>query len=204
MATKEKIINAAIELFNDQGFANVRLQNIADRVGISVGNLAYHFKNKEAIVNQAYEIIGDELKEILSRFRSQPSLLDLEEQLNGFHSFIHQFKFYFIDILEIKRQYPHLHEQRQEFIKRMIIQIRKRFDYNVKRGILVPESFPGQYDLTANNIWMIITFWISQNMIKGNGQCNKGAFKASIWIQITPFLTRKGFKEYQHLVLSRY
>ena len=202
MVTKEKIIHSAIELFNHNGFANVRLQNIADHTGISVGNLAYHFKNKEAIVDQAYQKIGDELQSVLSQFRSKPTLVDLDDQLSDFHEFIHKFQFYFTDILEIKRQFPHLHEQRQEFIHRMVIQIKKRFEYNVGRGVILSESYPGQHDIIANNIWLIITFWISQNLIKGGGDCNISRFKASVWSMIIPVLSRKGVEEYERLVLT--
>ncbi len=200
--TKQKIIEAAIALFNEEGFVNVRLQNIADRSGISVGNLAYHFKNKEAIVEQAYESIGEELQGILSSFRLHPDLLDLEYQLHGFHRFIHKFPFYFIDILEIKRSFPHLHQQRQEYIDKIIIQIRKRFDYNMERGIIVSETIKGQYDIAANTIWMIITFWVSQNQIKGAPNCNIQSFKSSIWAQIIPFLTKKGLQEHKNLILT--
>ena len=201
MKVKDKIIQAAIQLFNEHGYANVRLQTIADQVGISVGNLAYHFKNKEAIVSRAYEEIGEDLKEILAEFRSAPNLMDLEDQLESFHAFIHKFQFYFIDILEIKRQLPHLHQHRQELIIRMVIQIKKRFDYNVKRGVIMPESYPGEYELMANNIWMLITFWISQNLIRGGGHCNVQLFKDSIWSQIKPFFTVKGQEEYRRLIL---
>jgi AcrR family transcriptional regulator len=38
--TKQRIIEAAISLFNTNGIANVRLIQIADEAGISVGNLA--------------------------------------------------------------------------------------------------------------------------------------------------------------------
>ncbi|MEM8908435.1 MAG: helix-turn-helix domain-containing protein, partial [Bacteroidota bacterium] len=33
--TKQKILRAAVQLFNDHGMANVRLQQIADEIGIS-------------------------------------------------------------------------------------------------------------------------------------------------------------------------
>lgn len=48
--TKTKILTAALHLFNQHGLVNVRLQQIANEVGISVGNLAYHYYSKEAIV----------------------------------------------------------------------------------------------------------------------------------------------------------
>jgi AcrR family transcriptional regulator len=47
--TKQKILDSSLQLFNDNGISNTRLQQIADESGISVGNLAYHFSNKEAI-----------------------------------------------------------------------------------------------------------------------------------------------------------
>ena len=58
-ATKQKIIQSAIELFNEKGLTNVRLQHIADKAGRSVGNLAYHFPNKRAIIQVIEE--GDVL-----------------------------------------------------------------------------------------------------------------------------------------------
>jgi hypothetical protein len=50
LSTKQKILNTSIRLFNEDGMANVPLQQIAKEIGISPGNLAYHFKNKEAII----------------------------------------------------------------------------------------------------------------------------------------------------------
>lgn len=47
--TKQRIILNAKKLFSQNGIANTRLQQIADETGISVGNLAYHFPNKEEI-----------------------------------------------------------------------------------------------------------------------------------------------------------
>lgn len=200
--TKQRIIEAAIRLFNEDGFANVRLQSIADRTGISVGNLAYHYKNKEAIVEQVYEVVGQELQHVLADFRQHPSLLDLEHQLHGFHRFIHRYPFYFADVLEIKRSFPYLHEERQRFANKIVLQIRKRFEYNVNRGVIIPEPVKGQYELAANTIWMLITFWVSQNQIKGAAVCNIQGFKASIWGQIIPYLTERGKEEHKNLILE--
>lgn len=54
LTTKQRILKISEKLFFEQGIANVRLQHIADNSGISIGNLAYHFKNKEVIVEEVY------------------------------------------------------------------------------------------------------------------------------------------------------
>lgn len=202
MNTKEKILRAAISRFNEDGVANVRLQHIADQVGISVGNLAYHFKNKEAIVSSAYEWVEGELKDILAMFRHQPYLQDLEIQLFHFHKFIHAYPFYFTDVVEIQRNYPQLHASRLLHAQHILMQIRRRFQYNVRRGVLKPESFPGQYDVVSHNIWMAIVLWRSQNHLNVENICNFEFFKASIWAHITPYFTSKGQEEYLPLAMA--
>ena len=48
--TKELIRNTARELFNERGYRAVSMRNIADALGISVGNLTYHYPQKELLM----------------------------------------------------------------------------------------------------------------------------------------------------------
>lgn len=43
METKEKILKAATRLFNEKGYGSVNLKELAQTMGISRGNLTYHF-----------------------------------------------------------------------------------------------------------------------------------------------------------------
>lgn len=49
---KDKIIDAAIDLFADKGFRNTSTAEIAATSGVAQGTLFYHFKNKEGILNE--------------------------------------------------------------------------------------------------------------------------------------------------------
>ncbi len=194
-STKQKILEAAIRLFNLYGVANVRLQQIADETGISVGNLAYHFKNKEAIVSAVYESLFDEFSQILSTFLMSPKLTDFNHQLEHYHRFFSKYKFYLIDLFELDRSYPGIIERWHQFVRKMMLQIRKRLDYNVQRGVLMPEPAPGIYDTLTNNIWMTIVFWIPQQILKGQS-LNEERFKLSVWSHISPYFTRQGLDEF--------
>ena len=48
--TRERILEMARELFNEQGEANVTLAQIGERLGISEGNVWYHFHTKQDVI----------------------------------------------------------------------------------------------------------------------------------------------------------
>ena len=48
----EQIIAAALEVFGERGLANARLQDIAERAGVSKGTIYIYFPNKEALFRE--------------------------------------------------------------------------------------------------------------------------------------------------------
>src|SRR5215207_10909682 len=49
-STPGRIIEAAVQLFNAEGVHNVPMHRIAAEIGISPGNLAYHFRSKRDLL----------------------------------------------------------------------------------------------------------------------------------------------------------
>ena len=72
MNTKERIIEEALTLFSEKGYANVYVADIAEKVGIKAPSLYKHYKNKQAI----FDAIIDGMKK---RFLEQAGSL----QING-------------------------------------------------------------------------------------------------------------------------
>ena len=72
MTTKERILDEALTLFSEKGYANVFVGDIADRVGIKAPSLYKHYKSKKAI----FEAIIDEMNR---RFAEQAKAM----QING-------------------------------------------------------------------------------------------------------------------------
>jgi AcrR family transcriptional regulator len=52
---RSDILRAALALFNERGTAVVTTNHIAAHIGISVGNLYWHFRDKEAIIRALFE-----------------------------------------------------------------------------------------------------------------------------------------------------
>ncbi|WP_420593495.1 TetR/AcrR family transcriptional regulator [Deinococcus sp.] len=54
ISAKDRILDAALTLFNAQGSANVTTNHIGEQLKMSPGNLYYHFRNKEAIIRALF------------------------------------------------------------------------------------------------------------------------------------------------------
>ncbi|MEM6722825.1 MAG: TetR/AcrR family transcriptional regulator [Bacteroidota bacterium] len=200
--TKQRILDTSIRLFNSKGIASVRLQQIAEEIGISPGNLAYHFKNKEAILSAVNCELVEEAGIILKNYRRVPNLLDFHLQLSHYFEFLERYPFYFLDELEIERTYPSIGKIRREQLQQMQTQIQQRFTYNVERSILRPEPRAGIYESVVNTIWVLITYWVPVNLAKGNHlEVQEEHFKEVIWNQIFPYLTDIGKQEFEQLIL---
>lgn len=190
-------------LFNENGLPNVKLQNIADACGISVGNLAYHFKFKEDLIITIADQISEELSPIVRQDQEFPSLLDLDNQLSIYHSLVNKYVFFFLDIVELKRTLPKIHKQRVHHINLMIEQIHGWIKANIRKGIFKSEIHSNQYKHTAHTIWILMSFWMTQKkVLSSNGQ-EEEHFKIVIWNQLLPNFTELGLMEYEAMILPQ-
>ncbi|MGR6840837.1 TetR/AcrR family transcriptional regulator [Aliivibrio wodanis] len=78
MKTKDRIILGALELFNQNGERSITTNHIAAHLEISPGNLYYHFRNKEEIINGIFDNYAQELK-----IRFQPMAEEEQSSIPG-------------------------------------------------------------------------------------------------------------------------
>ncbi|ANI88449.1 hypothetical protein A9P82_03505 [Arachidicoccus ginsenosidimutans] len=199
-ATKQRIIKTSERLFFQYGIANVRLQQIADEVGISVGNLAYHYKNKEAIVSAVYDALLYELSEILSAYLVYPDLSDFDKQFSDLFTFLNENIFYINNIWEIERTYPDIKKEWAALNNKILLQLKKRIKYNIQRGIIKQESYPGEHDLLAQSLFLSIDFWIPQQLLRGK-PVSATLYKKALWGLLFPHFTEEGKKEFDKIII---
>lgn len=200
---KQKIINVALKLFNEQGLVNVRLQHISDMARISIGNLAYHYPTKKVILQNLQKQISEVIEPVLSNKKSFPSLIDFDNQLSVYYSLTQTYSFYFTDLLEIERTYPQIHALSINHLQQLIGQIWNWLKLGQENGSLQLEVYGDQYEYLAHGIWRTIQFWNIQAAIRGMEVESEGKFKSTVWSLIRPYLSENGQSEYEILILPQ-
>lgn len=71
--TKRRIYDVAFELFDQYGYDQVKVSDIAKEAQVSVGSVYYHYKNKEAIIDYGYYEFDLLLKETYEKTTFQSS-----------------------------------------------------------------------------------------------------------------------------------
>jgi AcrR family transcriptional regulator len=61
LATRERVLEAALGVFSEKGFHVATMDEVAERAGVGKGTLYRHFANKETLFN---ELVGQRLEEL--------------------------------------------------------------------------------------------------------------------------------------------
>jgi len=199
--TKQYILEHALKQFNENGFVNVRLQNIADSAFVSVGHLAYHFKNKDKLIDTLYEDLRLQQENLLTEFRVVPLFEDIQLQLSSLFALQKQYLFFYLDTLEITRAYPAIKEKHAQHTQWKLQQILFMLQFNISRGSFVQPSHKHQLSETAWLFHTVIDTWMYSRKVAGFDFLNPQDFMKTVWHLLLPWFTDMGQREYAQLYI---
>ena len=112
MKTRDKIIFASLELFNEKGERAVTTNHIAAHLGISPGNLYYHFRNKEDIIQSIFQEYINYMKEsFLPASDDVPAEVFLQRYCDEVFGSIWRFRFFHSSMPGLVLRDEELHKQ---------------------------------------------------------------------------------------------
>ncbi len=158
--TRERIADAALALFNADGPHAVSTRHVASRLGISPGNLYYHFGNKEEIVLHLYERIEAQLEAILAPPAGREQTFDeVLGYLDAIFAHLWEFRFFYRELNSLLREVPGLKERYRELAGRVLARSRAIFAGMVEHGWM--DATDEHLDLLATNAWIVLTQWFT-------------------------------------------
>ncbi len=198
---KENILITSLYLFNRFGFVSVRFQHIADEVGMSIGNLAYHFKTKEEIIEKLYEELAQEQKQLLADLSMIPLFININHHVENTFQLQKKYSFFYTDSLELIRAYPAIKKKYRKQVEWQTMQLELLVKFNIARGALFEPNLPDSSLLLANRYILFLENWMNFERLKGTeiAEINVQLFKNDIWGLLSPYFTSTGKNEFQQL-----
>ncbi|MFT4737150.1 MAG: AcrR family transcriptional regulator [Cyclobacteriaceae bacterium] len=190
MTTKEKIIETSVDLFNARGYEVVTLAEIAETLKMSRGNLAYHFREKELILDEIANQIQADIDHAMKDRREFPAFSNLQVDIKSYHRLQQQYAFVFANRSVL--QHDSLRRVMNRWAERTIQNNIEAFAFAVEKDNMVPEVYPGSYHNLAVNTWMIIYFWLSQKDVRNDSSLDDA--EKMVWSTIIPHFTPKGIE----------
>src|ERR1700753_1794758 len=106
--TQLRILQAALDLFNECGTAAVSSNRIAEHCGISKGNLQYHFRNKQEIILAVFQQAISEMDAGWYRDNLAPTLEHMTTMYVRQLQLILKYRFFYREMADLLRQDPQL------------------------------------------------------------------------------------------------
>jgi len=162
--TAQRILEAALELFNRFGEPNVSTTLVAAELRISPGNLYYHYPAKDELINKLYEGYEAELHELL---HASDGVRDVEDAWFFLHSLfelIWRYRFLYRDLNDLLSKNRHLETQFQQVIHHKVHAIRAMLGGMGAAGHLAID--PREVDALAQSMVVVLTYWLSFEYVR--------------------------------------
>ena len=165
--TRQRILDASLVMFNAQGEPNVTTNHIADELEISPGNLYYHFRNKDDIIEQLFGGYEQRMDAALSAPEGRlPGLEDVWLQLHLVFECIWDYRFLYRDLVDILTRNRRLRLRFARILKRADEQAHQVMRGLVQAGVM--RASADEVDAAATNILVIATFWLNYAAARGD------------------------------------
>ncbi|HWS74344.1 MAG TPA: TetR/AcrR family transcriptional regulator [Quisquiliibacterium sp.] len=197
--TRERILSLALRLFNDIGEPNVTTSAIADEMNISPGNLYYHFRNKDDIINALFEQFEREMDQLLDGpSRQDVGFEDAWLFLHLLFESIWRYRFFYRDLNDLLSR-----NRRLETHFKSILQRKAGAAHRLCTALADARQLqanPQEIEALATNMVVVATYWLSYEYVGNarrfnepdyqNAAMARGAYQ--VLVLLAPYLSEDG------------
>ena len=167
MKTRDRILDVSLALFNAEGEAKQTAVDIANALDMSPGNLYYHFKGKEPIIEALFDRFEEEMQIILGG--SHGAVTSVEDNWVFVYIVleeIYDFRFFYRNVGDMMERYPSMASRfrkilalKRQAIENVLNQLAKRDIVDIDRRLRTP---------LVQQMVSTMTFWLSHDLIEGS------------------------------------
>jgi AcrR family transcriptional regulator len=200
--TRERILETSLALFNAFGEPNVTTTTIADEMEISPGNLYYHFRSKDEIVNTVFAGFEREIDGVLSAPSTQgANAEDVWLFLHLLFEAIWKYRFLYRDLNDLLSRNRLLEVHFKRLLERKV-----EVATTLCRGLVAAgEMRASEKEIAAlaTNMVVVATYWLSYDYVRnprdqqGESMLAGGAYQ--VVALAAPFLSGRARRLFERL-----
>lgn len=157
--TRDRIVQESLALFNAQGERSVTTNHIAAHLGMSPGNLYYHFRNKQAIIAELFAEYEARVDDFLRLPEGRGlTIEDKTFYLEALLAAMWRYRFLHRDLEHLLESDAELAAAYRAFARRALVNAKAIYRGFVEAGILRMDEI--QLEALTLNAWIILTSWV--------------------------------------------
>lgn len=163
--TRERILELSLRLFNEFGEPNITTTVIAEEMNISPGNLYYHFRNKDDIVNSIFSSFEAEITHMLGvPDGRRVNIEDVWLYLHLMFELVWRYRFLYRDLSDLLSRNRTLELHFKQILSYKTKVARELCEGLQREGAL--EATPAEIDTLATNMVVVATYWLSYEYVR--------------------------------------
>ena len=163
--TRERILETSLALFNERGEPNVTTNHIADELGISPGNLYYHYRNKDDIVNSLFVQFEAEIGRMLAvPADRRPNIEDVWLYLHLMFELVWRYRFFYRDLSDLLSR-----NRKLELHFKQILAYKIKVAQQLCIGLRADKALEAndlEIDALSTNMVVVATYWLSYEYVR--------------------------------------
>jgi AcrR family transcriptional regulator len=201
--TRDRILETTLRLFNEEGTAKVPTNRIAVELEMSPGNLYYHFRKKEQLVERLLRRLEDQAEPLLAASNTQlVAVDDLWLFLHLAFEKMFEYRFLYRDVDYVMSEYPRLTLRLRQLTKRGIETIERLCGQMATAGTLRANG--SEVEVLALQMMLAATCWFTfARMLPENVDTGPGRAAYQVLSLLAPFLADDG-RQYVDYLRRKY
>lgn len=191
--TRCRVLAESLRLFNELGEAQVATGTIAEALDMSPGNLYYHFRNKDQIIDELFAQFEERIDvQPNPRGRGAEAIEDLWLYLHLMLEAIWEYRFLYRNLDDLLGRNRKLREHFARIVERKYQVVLALFETLERARAL--RGRPEELRALARNVLLVATYWLNFSALGGwrdpraaeGAQVGQGAYQ--VMALIAPFL----------------
>lgn len=200
---RKQILETSKELFNKQGYSNVTIRMIAQELNISSGNLNYHFKKREDILEALYfDMVSVFDARVQDLGTHEITLASVQADILSSMNIMVLHRFFWTDLYNLLRCNEKIKEHFQNAYEERYVGCRFLLNYLIQKGIMKAFDVENESSFLIERMIGYSNTWIYNSFIYDK-EINEVYIKkqANGWLMfLEPYLTTKGKVELNKLL----